>query len=112
MRALALTVLLLAQAPQQPEVYPGQANHAEPPAGWNCQRAPMERLGKAGPEEQAKWCSCERGCDPSMLGPDNEPIVHADKQCSTWCWEKQHCDCDVSGMDMQTRRCMPEQPPR
>lgn len=94
---ILLAVLLLAQAPQQPELYPGQSEHKEPPKDWVCKRPEIDRIGKQTPDEQAHWCSCERMCDPETQ------VVHEDKACSSWCWPT-HCTCGMSNAN----RCMPE----
>ena len=87
MRTLALLVVLTAAlvAQQPDEAYPGQSEHREPPPGWMCHRPPVDLSG-----DQAKWCGCERVVD-------QDGVVHADKECATWCWEAQHCECPTTG---------------
>jgi hypothetical protein len=48
-----LLALVLLVAPQKAdEAYPGQSEHKEPPKDWMCKRPEIDRLGKAGAEEQ------------------------------------------------------------
>jgi hypothetical protein len=93
--AILLVALLALGAQQSNEAYPGQSNHAEPPAGWMCHRPPVDLSG-----DQSHWCSCERSCDPETQ------VVHTDKRCATYCWEKKSCACGMSN----EKRCMGEAP--
>ena len=93
---LVFALFLALQVAEPPEPYPGQRNHAEPPEGCNCHNPPIDLKG-----DQAKWCGCERTCDAETQ------VIHADKECLTWCWEHKHCDCPMAG---DVKRCMPAEP--
>lgn len=75
-----------------PEAYSGQHNHAVPPEGWQCMRAPTDLTG-----DPSHWCSCERTCDTETQ------IVHEDKQCAVWC----HMDRCTCTQNATMQRCMP-----
>lgn len=72
---------------QEPEPYPGQRNHENPPPpGWFCQR-PAPGVPKA------HHCWCDRKLratpeDPSCCYAKREEI----KKCTVWCWED-YCLC-------------------
>ena len=76
----------------EPEAYPGQHDHAQPPDGWTCHMPPADLSG-----DQAHWCNCERSCDQETQ------VIHEDKQCKTFC-HGDHCTCPMSG----AKRCMPD----
>jgi hypothetical protein len=76
----------------QPEAYPGQHDHAVPPEGWQCMRAPADLQG-----DQDHWCSCERTCDQETQ------VVHEDKKCAVYC-HMDHCTCTQNAT---MKRCMP-----
>lgn len=87
--------LALAQGPAEP--YPGQRNHAEPPAGWTCSREA---------EDPAHLCFCsgmQRNDDPMCHKPDvDDPNTEEDESqpaqppedahCKTYCW-RSYCTC-------------------
>lgn len=79
---LVLAAVLVAQQPDEP--YPGQGNHAQPPAGWYCEH---QNVALSVPPAHA--CSCERMCD------DATGKVIEDKQCTVWC-HGDSCKCDMS----------------
>ena len=79
-----LCLLLLLQTATPPEDYPGQSNHAAPPAGWMCEPQNYEL---SVPPEHA--CTCERMCD-SETGK-----VIEDKRCKVWC-HPDACKCIIS----------------
>lgn len=80
---LVLAVVLVAQQPD-PERYPGQSEHREPPVGWMCE--PQNYTLSVPPDHV---CSCERMCD------DSTGQVIEDKQCQTWC-HPTHCRCQTA----------------
>ena len=75
----------------EPEAFPGQHDHAQPPDGWMCHQPPMDLSG-----DQTHWCNCERSCD------EETQVVHEDKKCSTFC-HGDHCGCPMAN----SHRCMP-----
>lgn len=91
MKYLLLALVLLVAPQKADEAYPGQSEHKEPPKDWMCKRPEIDRLGKAGAEEQSHWCSCERIYDADLQW------MHNDEQCAVHCHED-HCTCPVSGM--------------
>ena len=75
----------------EPEQYPGQHDHAQPPEGWMCHQPPIDLSG-----DQTHWCSCERSCD------EETQVVHEDEKCTTNC-HSDHCKCPMGN----AKRCMP-----
>lgn len=81
MKVLWLTLLLVFQT--TPEDYPGQRDHAMPPAGWMCMPQNYELNV---PPDHA--CNCERSCDETGK-------VVEDRKCKVWC-HADHCSCTIS----------------
>jgi hypothetical protein len=87
LRIITTVLLGFAVLAQQPEPYPGQNQHAEPPAGWVCQHQNYEL---SVPPDHA--CACERGCD-------EQGVLHEDKQCKVYC-HADHCTCQIAHKDL------------
>lgn len=88
MRYILALLIVLALGLQQPEQYPGQASHAEPPEGWLC--APQT------PDFQTPAdhvCACQRVCVDDASG-DNRTME--DPHCAVFC-HASHCRCPVMG---------------
>lgn len=72
-----------------PEAYPGQSQHAQPPEGWFCEHPTPETLETMDP---AHICNCERSCDESgTVREDN-------MRCSVAC-HPDSCKCPVSNVN-------------
>lgn len=80
------------QAPE-PEAYPGQREHREPPEGFKCEHqkpdfsVPVLRL-----------CDCHRGC-MAMNDDGTMRATTVDPQCTTFCHETNHCACPMPACD-------------
>lgn len=89
---LVQALAISAMAMQQPEQYPGQRDHAQPPPDVFC----SPKGHKPGPGERMIECACEKTCtasDPqNPLGPR---YVIEDPKCSVYCW-KSACKCKAS----------------
>lgn len=72
---------------QTPEPYPGQGQHAEPPAGWVCEHQNFDLS-----VPQAHVCACERGCDDTG-------VLHEDQSCKVYC-HADHCHCPMQHKDL------------
>ena len=82
----------------EPEAFPGQHDHATPPDGWQCERAPSDLGGHDPNSDPTKWCSCERNCDVETQ------VVHEDMDCKVYC-HMDHCTCTQNST---MKRCMPQ----
>lgn len=92
---------------QEPEPYPGQRDHARPPADWFCSREATDK---------AHWCLCSGmqenpKCPMPKPDPETPPVYDGDeneggepagppedKTCKTYC-HRDHCNCKVSCKD-------------
>lgn len=83
MLAVLAAVAVTAQVAQEP--YPGQSQHAEPPAGWQCQNQNYEL---SVPPDHV--CSCER-----MRKEDGTMVE--DQQCKVYC-HMDHCACAMTDL--------------
>lgn len=86
MRGLVIGLALGLFGAQQPEPYPGQGSHQEPPDGWFCQR---QNLDETVPHE--KVCHCVRICRTDEHGTQE---IQEDTGCTVWC-HRDHCRCEV-----------------
>ena len=84
MRTTLLLLALLLLPIQQPEDYPGQANHATPPEGWMCQ---PQNIELSVPADHV--CNCER-----MYDAETNRVIE-DATCSVYC-HMDHCACAIS----------------
>lgn len=84
MRTLIFVLLLALQTVTQPEDYPGQHDHAQPPDGWMCEHQNYELS-----VPPAHACNCERSCDTES------GRVIEDKQCKVYC-HMDHCHCQIA----------------
>lgn len=84
---VALLTFAVGQAPP-PEAYPGQANHAEPPAGWFCRSDDKRPAHKCTCKKMSKATAEDPKCEETPIEPPE------DRTCTVWC-HKDHCLCKV-----------------
>jgi hypothetical protein len=81
-----LSMIPLAQPPA-PEAYPGQSEHAKPPADWFCSRHPNVS------KDDAHYCDCYRECKEEQNEDGTTRIAPVESnKCKVWC-HQDHCSC-------------------
>lgn len=83
-------------AQEKPEQYPGQKDHAEPPANYFCDhvgdRAHRCDCPGMTPDPMCKTPAPMPEDDPNTEEDESQPTPQESSKCSSFCW-RDHCHC-------------------